>query len=119
MPKNSSGQLIDSGTNGGVNELAPIHILSFNVRQEEDISSYGSSFSTVNLEIASPLSMDLENNSDVTDTRSNRSSPASSPLPVGVGASVDSSINQISSHFNLCSSDLLYVPIPILVQKCP
>ena len=115
---NSSGQLLDSGTDGRVNKSEPIPFSSSNVRQEEVISSYVSSNSTDNVEIASPLSMDLENNSDVTDTRSNPSIPSSS-LPEGVGTSVDSGINQISVHFYLCSSDLLYVPIPILVKKCP
>ena len=115
---NLSGQLLESGTDGRVNESEPIPFSSSNVRQEENISSYVSSNSTDNVEIASPLSMDLENNSDVTDTRSNPSIPASS-FPEGVGTSVDSGINQISVHFYLCSSDLLYVPIPILVKKRP
>ena len=100
VPINSSSQLIDSGTNGGVNERAPIPFSSSNVRQEEDISSNVSSSGTDNVEIASPLSMDLENNSDVIDTRSNLSSRASF-LPEGAGTSVYSGINQISLHFSL------------------
>ena len=89
---NSSGQLLDSGTNGRVNESESITFSSSNVRQEEDISSYVSSNSTDNVEIANPLSMDLENNSDPNDTRSNPSSPAAASLPEDVGTSVDSGI---------------------------
>ena len=110
MPINSSGQIIDSGTNGGVNEPEPIPFLSSILRQVEVISSYVSSNRIDNVEIASPLSMDLENNSDVTDIRSNPSSPASSSLPEDVGTSVGLGISQIFLHFYLCSSYLLYVP---------
>ena len=103
VPISSSGQLIDSGTDGLVNEPAKVPLSSSNIAQEEEISSYVSSNIADNVEIASPLSMALKNNSDVTVAGSNPTSPASPSLPEDVGTSlVDSGINQICLHFCLC-----------------
>lgn len=110
VPINSPSELVDSGTNGMGTEPVPLPPSSSNAAQEKEISSHVSPSSsnvaleeeisdhvssniTDNAEVASPLSIGLENNSSVADSGLNTTSSTSSPLPEDVGTSkVDSGI---------------------------
>ncbi|KAL6321368.1 hypothetical protein AAG906_016423 [Vitis piasezkii] len=123
VPISSSGQLIDSGTDGLVNEPAKVPLSSSNITQEEEISSYVSSNIADNVEIASPLSMALKNNSDVTVTGSNPTSPASPSLPEDVGTSlVDSGCDLYHGSWFYDSSGPSYTnntcPVLTQMQNC-